>query len=244
MVHEFGHYSGLAHSIVNGQILIGDTSGPTPENTFGFPAFDDVETMYPFYFGPGVGMSSPHQDDISALSTLYPGPGFASGSVTISGTIRRSNGEPVTGVNVIARNIANPFDDAASAISGDYAVPFIPGDPLIGTYTLKGLTPAQTMQSTSIRSLRAASAPLPKYRSQERRSFITERTNQTISRLPITLQNLARFPVLQARASPALILSSINQSRENLFRWETMARLNSLFHFRSKSVASDSRVSS
>lgn len=140
MVHEFGHYTGLGHTVVNGQVGIGDTSGPTPANTFGFPEITDIETMYPFYFGPGVDWASLKKDDISSVSALYPAAGFDSGTATISGTIRRSNGQPVSGVNVIARNLAAPFADAVSAISGDYSLGF-PGDPRVGTYALRGLTP-------------------------------------------------------------------------------------------------------
>ena len=47
----------------------------------------------------------------------------------------------MTGVNVIARNIANPFDDAVSAISSDFATDYTPGAPFVGVYTLRGLTP-------------------------------------------------------------------------------------------------------
>ncbi len=140
MVHEFGHYTGLGHTAVNGQIGLGDTSGPTPANTFGFPDITDVETMYPFYFGPGVDTASLHKDDISSVSALFPAPGFDSGVATVSGTIRRSNGQPVSGINVIARNLANPFQDAVSAISGNYSIGFA-GDPRTGAYTLRGLTP-------------------------------------------------------------------------------------------------------
>src|SRR5690349_2198968 len=48
MVHEFGHYQNLAHSVVNGQIVLGDTSGPTPNNTFPIGTLANrIETMYP-----------------------------------------------------------------------------------------------------------------------------------------------------------------------------------------------------
>jgi hypothetical protein len=144
MVHEFGHYSGLGHAAVNGQLLIGDTSGPTPDNTFGFPDFSDIETMYPYYFGPGSGTSTLAKDDISSIASLYPTADFAANSGTIKGTIKASNGQPLTGINVIARNIANPFGDAVSAISGDYVTSIFavdPNDPFIGTYTFRGLTP-------------------------------------------------------------------------------------------------------
>ncbi len=145
MVHEFGHYSGLGHTVVNGQILLGDNTGPTPDDaTFGSApnpfTTDYVETMYPFYFGPGIGTASPEMDDIAAISELYPDPGFSGATAAISGVIFAPNGSTrLTGVNVIARNVANPFLDAVSAISGDRSE--FSGDPFDGVYKLAGLTP-------------------------------------------------------------------------------------------------------
>ena len=133
-VHEFGHYSGLAHTVVNGEnILLGDQSGPTPDNTFGDSPLDQTETMYPFII-TGGGESTVHKDDVGILSFLYPAPGFFSQSATVTGTVFAPNGTtPLSGVNVIARNVADPFVDAVSAISGDRG--------LDGVYTFNGLTP-------------------------------------------------------------------------------------------------------
>jgi len=143
MVHEFGHYQNLAHTVVNGQILLGDTSGPTPFDTFPLvPLAGLIETMYPFYFGTAAGTSTPHKDDAAMLSTLYPDGAFFASTGTITGRILASNGTtPKTGFNVIARNVANPFADAVSAISSDFTDNFTPGAPLVGVYTLRGLTP-------------------------------------------------------------------------------------------------------
>jgi hypothetical protein len=147
MVHEFGHYHNLAHTIVNGQILLGDTTGPTPHDTFPFAGLvsaigNAIETMYPFYFGPGFGVSTPHKDDAVSLSTLYPAPDFFASTGTAGGRILASHRRtPRTGINVIARNVADPFLDAVSAISSDYAADFSPGARLTGVYTLRGLTP-------------------------------------------------------------------------------------------------------
>ena len=143
-VHEFGHYQNLAHTVVNGQAaILGDTTGPTPFNTFAPPATfaNRIETMYPFLLING-GMATPHADDIAMFSFLYPEPSFAAMTGTITGRIRAPNSTtPVTGVNVIARNVANPYDDAVSAISSDFAVNYAPGQPFVGVYTLRGLTP-------------------------------------------------------------------------------------------------------
>lgn len=146
MVHEFGHYTNLAHTVVNGQLyLAGDNSGPTPFDTFGAPppiADDVLETMYPFYFGPNSGTSTLEADDIAALSTLYPAADFFSTTGTISGVIYASNGSTrLTGVNVIARNLADPFNDAVSAISSDFTDSTSQSDPFVGVYTINGLTP-------------------------------------------------------------------------------------------------------
>ncbi len=145
MVHEFGHYSNLAHTVVNAQMFIGvgDTSGPNPNNTFGGPNpfGETITTMYPFYFGPAVGTRTPHLDDIASISTLYPAPTFSSTTAAISGTIFSPNGTKATGVNVIARNIAAPFLDASSAISSDFTDSSDQGDAVVGTYTIEGLTP-------------------------------------------------------------------------------------------------------
>ena len=142
-VHEIGHFNNTAHTVVNGQAVgFGDTSGPTPDNSFGTPAVTQIETMYPFYFGPGSGTQTLERDDIAIISTLYPEPGFFANSGTIAGTIFESNGIiRVSGVNVIARNLADPFNDAVSAISGDFTDSLSQTDPVVGTYTLNGLTP-------------------------------------------------------------------------------------------------------
>ena len=148
MVHEFGHYTNLAHTIVNGQIYLGsvggDTTGPTPTNPYAAPnpLLDDiVETMYPFYYGPGIGTASLEADDVAAVSSLYPDASFAARGA-IAGSVRAPNGTTrLSGVNVIARNEADPFHDAVSAVSGDWTDGTTQTDAVVGTYTLYNLTP-------------------------------------------------------------------------------------------------------
>lgn len=154
MVHEFGHYSNLAHVQVNGSIALSadEATGPNPDNdTFpiDFPGafFNDniLETMYPFYFGPGLGTQSPAADDISSISALYPAADYTSTTVAISGSVRAPNGTTrISGVNVIARNVNDPFSDAVSAISGGFTDATDSGSSdVVGTFTITGLTPGE-----------------------------------------------------------------------------------------------------
>ncbi len=155
MVHEFGHFSNLAHSQTNGGILLGlavgtpEPSGPAPASTFGVPTVADfvnneyIETMYPFIFGAQFGTETPALDDISSISRLYPAPTYFAATASVSGSILGPNGTlRLSGVNVIARNVANPFLDAVSALSGDFTDATDPAtSAIVGTYRFTGLTP-------------------------------------------------------------------------------------------------------
>ena len=155
MTHEFGHFSNLAHSQTNGGILLGlatqtpEPSGPAPANTFGAPTVTDfanneyLETMYPFFFGPAFGEESLALDDTTAISRLYPEPTYLATTASFSGSILAPNGTTrLSGVNVIARNVASPFLDAVSALSGDFTDETDPAESaVVGTYRFTGLTP-------------------------------------------------------------------------------------------------------
>jgi hypothetical protein len=148
--HEFGHTVGLAHAQTNGAILFfDDNSAPEDCPSLGTATLADAETMYPFTDvspAPPGGTSYgreiatiDHPDDETALSELYPEAGYFD-LPTITGTVFASDGvTPVTGVNVIARNVANPLADAVSALSGDFSLS--PADAFAGKYTFTGLTP-------------------------------------------------------------------------------------------------------
>lgn len=149
MTHEFGHYTNLGHVELNGQLVAtdegGDDNGPSPSNPFAPPVFvgdESIETMYPFYFGPVVGTLSPHADDVASIATLYPGAGFAAATGSISGTVFAPDGVTrLSGVNVIARNIADPYVDSVSTFSGTYTDGTGQADPNVGVYMLNNLTP-------------------------------------------------------------------------------------------------------
>ena len=151
--HEFGHAANLAHSQTNGQLVFffdvdfntfepntGAAGCPAPYA--GFPDPSQVETMYPFIAIGGTGAAAgtvESLEDRAAISDLYPAAGWPAAYPSIKGTIYAPDGRTqFTGANVIARNIADPFGDAVSGLSGNATQGMAGPD---GRYTFNGLTP-------------------------------------------------------------------------------------------------------
>jgi hypothetical protein len=122
-VHEFGHFAGLDHTQVHGLVH------PPPSDLGGYTT--PVETMYPF-LGDAT-QATLERDDVVAISALYPAPGFAATTGTIRGRVLTRDLTPLSGINVVARNLANDAD-AISYVSGATLLP--PGE-----FTLAGLAP-------------------------------------------------------------------------------------------------------
>ena len=103
-VHEFGHFSGLDHTQIHGLF------NPPPQDVGG-----TVETMYSFLVSSS--QSTPERDDVVTLSRLYPVPGLLAATGCLAGSVLTREGLPLTGVNVVARNLDDPAD-AVSWVSG------------------------------------------------------------------------------------------------------------------------------
>ncbi len=164
MTHEFGHGINLAHSQANGHVTF--LGAPWywiawAPKTCGAPydvapiedwleyqdwifgtMIPNTETMYPFIQPRETGADQStvdRPDDITAVSNLYPAAGWPASHGTISGEIRLKDGKTgLTGVNVVARNVANPLGDVVTVMSGDMTQGAIGPD---GRFTINGLTP-------------------------------------------------------------------------------------------------------
>ena len=149
--HEFGHSLGLAHTQTNGAAYFygpwGENVGPNSCSSLPYAtnlSADDVETMYPYSDpqpgGTGAAQANIHTlDDIAAISDLYPGPGWPDSYGTIKGKVLDVDGKTeLTGVNVIARNLSDPYAGATSTISGEWTQGLFGAD---GSFTLHGLKP-------------------------------------------------------------------------------------------------------
>jgi hypothetical protein len=149
--HEFGHSLGLAHTQANGAaVFYGDAPGPTSCAALPYavgPTRTDVETMYPYIdptpnTGTGEAQANIHTlDSMAAISDLYPGKGWPQAYGTIEGKVFDVDGRTeLTGVNVIARNISNPYAGATSAVTGQLTQGLLGPD---GSFLIHGLIPGQ-----------------------------------------------------------------------------------------------------
>jgi Matrixin len=149
--HEFGHSLGLAHTQTNGAaVLYGDAPGPTSCSALPYavgPTRADVETMYPYIdptpiTGTGEAQANIHTlDSMAAISDLYPGKGWPQAYGTIEGKVFDVDGKTeLTGVNVIARNLSNPYAGATSAVTGQLTQGLLGPD---GSFVIHGLIPGQ-----------------------------------------------------------------------------------------------------
>jgi matrixin len=149
--HEFGHSLGLAHTQVNGAaVFYGDAPGPTSCAALPYargPTRADIETMYPYVdptpnTGTGVAQGNIHTlDSMAAISDLYPGKGWPHAYGTIEGKVFDLDGKTeLTGVNVIARNLSNPYAGATSAVTGQLTQGLLGPD---GSFVIHGLIPGQ-----------------------------------------------------------------------------------------------------
>jgi uncharacterized membrane protein len=160
ITHEFGHAIGLAHTQTNGLYYRNqpieawgvpagtEKAGPDQCKSAitAYPTTEQVETMFPFidpypasptYNSPGMATVN-IADDRSALSWLYPARNYRQKTGTLTGRVVAKDGvTQITGINVIARNVADPFD-ATSRISGDRTQGLVGAD---GSFEITGLTP-------------------------------------------------------------------------------------------------------
>ncbi|MEW6990824.1 hypothetical protein AADZ91_09055 [Colwelliaceae bacterium 6441] len=152
--HEFGHAINMSHSQANGQLSY-MSRGYSPQYD-GVPGCDGVtaftssrqadvtgiETMFPFIdvrSAAGANQATVNvTDDIVNISDLYPTADYKTNFGSITGTLYTKEGIEYAGVNMIARNLDNPYHDVITQQSGNRTQGMVGPD---GSFTINGLTP-------------------------------------------------------------------------------------------------------
>lgn len=112
MVHELGHLLGLAHTAVNQEIILNDTSGygryipamyyrSAASSTANIPLTSSI--LKP--------------DDISGVTSIYHSSTTVENTGSIEGQILKSNSTSMRHVNVVARNNSDPLCEAYSSLT-------------------------------------------------------------------------------------------------------------------------------
>ncbi len=123
LLHEIGHMGGLDHSQISREIAYNSTAIDDDAVPIMFPSSTAVEDV----------RKTLTLDDRLSISNLYPNVYHLNSSGSIAGTVWRGTRQ-LPGVNVIARNIADPLNQVASTVTGTL-------EPNKGSYQLKGLPP-------------------------------------------------------------------------------------------------------
>jgi hypothetical protein len=111
IAHEMGHFSGLDHTQVDINPLESNTGTPVICTT---AQAENYPLMYPFICRD---VETLHQDDISALSALYPSADINNNFGILQGRLVDTNNTAVLGANIWAKNTTS--GDTVSIVS-DY----------------------------------------------------------------------------------------------------------------------------
>lgn len=152
--HEFGHALNMSHSQANGHLAY--IARPTSPQYDGVPGcantamytaataevIPHIETMFPFIDVRSIAgklQSTVNvRDDIVNISDLYPTADYKARYGSISGKLYTKEGVEYAGINLVARNLDNPFEDVITQQSGNMTQGLIGPD---GAFTINGLTP-------------------------------------------------------------------------------------------------------
>lgn len=149
ILHELGHLIGLDHTALNEDVYYNISTGTLSADYSKY-----LPVMLPTVLRRSNSSTTIHPDDIAAISTLYPSPGYLSGAGELRGEVLKSNGKEVRKANIIARREDDPLCEAYASVSGRRCTPLLDADgnmnfngaycgssDLYGDYSIEGLPP-------------------------------------------------------------------------------------------------------